>query len=241
MRDDRPPVLYLRSFQDDPLSAKPLATSYDVTPVSEEEALATVMNQVGPFVAVGRPGEPLPELGAARMYVSNEEWQQKVGDLMSRARLAVLRAGKTPGFWWEVARAARNLRPEQLLFLLPFADQEQYGAFQKQAETYFPFKLPDYPARPFFGGGRPAASVQAILYFESNWAPHVDLLRTKGAFGEPNEHFARALESALEPVARSLQTPWTKPLARKYQRSNWIAAGVIAAIIAVIVAAALNM
>jgi hypothetical protein len=29
-----------------------------------------------PVIAVGKPGETLPELGAARMYVGHEDWQR---------------------------------------------------------------------------------------------------------------------------------------------------------------------
>ena len=80
--DPRPPVLYLRSFQDDGsvllddqglpgMQALTRATS----PTSSEEELARILEQIGPVVAIGKPGEKLPELGAARLYVSHEEWQ----------------------------------------------------------------------------------------------------------------------------------------------------------------------
>lgn len=63
-QDKRPPVLYLRSFKDDPAGAVvPMIGILGRAAVvlgmqTEEEQLAEVMDQVGPFLAVGKPGEP---------------------------------------------------------------------------------------------------------------------------------------------------------------------------------------
>ena len=51
-----------------------------------EQELADILEHVGPVVAVGKPGEPLPELGAARLYVSHDEWQGKVHDVDAEGR-----------------------------------------------------------------------------------------------------------------------------------------------------------
>ena len=66
--DPRPPVLYLRSFKDDLVTAEPQQTKLggllgaitSAATGTEEEQLADAMKEVGPFVAIGRPGEPLP-------------------------------------------------------------------------------------------------------------------------------------------------------------------------------------
>jgi len=78
-----------------------LKTSLDyLNPVSanvdlqtEEVIVARVMNQVGPFIAIGKPGEELPDLGAARTYVGSANWQDKVNELVPRAQLVVFRFG----------------------------------------------------------------------------------------------------------------------------------------------------
>ena len=44
-------------------------------------------------VAIGKPGEDLPTPGAARIYVSDEEWKEEVKRRMRAARLVVIRAG----------------------------------------------------------------------------------------------------------------------------------------------------
>lgn len=53
--------------------------------VTEEEELAAVMNEIGPFVAIGCPGEELPELGAYRIYVQREDWREEVSKPISAA------------------------------------------------------------------------------------------------------------------------------------------------------------
>ena len=85
--DRRRPVVYLRSFLDDKITsqskqdpAMPFIRDNDFLE-TEEEALAKVLQEVGPFVAIGIPGEELPELGAARTYVGDAEWKAVVSGL----------------------------------------------------------------------------------------------------------------------------------------------------------------
>jgi len=161
---------------------------------TEEEQLAKAMNEIGPFTAISKPGEALPELGAARIYVSDAEWQDKVTGLMSRARLVLLRAGSTAGFWWEVERVAREVPPEKLLFLLPY-DAAEYEAFRRKAETYLPCRLPPYaPGRKHIG------SIQGVLFFQPGWIPQLIRVQHSGQ----SVDWARQFKRSLEPVFNQL-------------------------------------
>ena len=106
--DPRQPVLYLRSFQDEDQDRGPvgalrssqgsiqaLSHSTPAWGLREQEALSVLFSEVGPYVAIGKPGEKLPELGAARMYVPDSKWQVKVRQLCLDAKLVVVRAGVT--------------------------------------------------------------------------------------------------------------------------------------------------
>lgn len=53
-------------------------------------------------IAVGRPGERLPAMGAARLYIEHEDWRQRVRELIQQARCVVLAAGSSPGLLWEL-------------------------------------------------------------------------------------------------------------------------------------------
>ena len=82
--DPRPPILFLRSFLDDgyKLKERVLVAGVPINqPLRMEEALAVRFHDFGPFLAVGEPGEGLPQLGAARAYLSDDQWQAAVVEL----------------------------------------------------------------------------------------------------------------------------------------------------------------
>jgi hypothetical protein len=208
--DPRPPVVYLRSFQDDRVtdegSINHRMVSFLGALNSEEEDLAAVLSEIGPCIAVGHPGERLPQVGAARMYLRDAEWRDRVSQLMSSARLVAIRAGHTDGLWWEVATAARMVRPERLIFLIPF-NASQYEAFRAKAGRYLPCRLPDY--RPVHKRLRNLGSVRGFLYFEPNWKAHYRELKPLriGNF----RPLRRLFKFALEAVYRQLNIPWNAP------------------------------
>ena len=55
-------------------------------PDAENPGRGTCRNSArfGPFVAIGRPGEEVSEIGAARMYVEDDDWEVVVSDLLNR-------------------------------------------------------------------------------------------------------------------------------------------------------------
>ena len=123
--DPRPPILYLRSFVDDETAVvddggfKLWGRFLSLLGVpNPEQEMAIVLKQAGPVVAIGRPGEKLPQLGAARLYVSNDRWQAEVLDLMSRARLVVIRIGATPGVRWEIDQALDRVPRDRIVLSL---------------------------------------------------------------------------------------------------------------------------
>jgi hypothetical protein len=92
--NSNPDVLYLRSFRSDPSTARyvfsaALTSRFE----TEQEQLRDVLRPIGDLVAIGKPGEDLPTPGAARIYVSDEEWKEEVKRRMRAARLVVIRAG----------------------------------------------------------------------------------------------------------------------------------------------------
>jgi len=123
-RDPRPPVLYLRSFADDGealIGEQAWWMRFGAAiaaPVSPEQEIAKLLAALGPVVAIGKPGEPLPELGAARLYVSDDAWQAKVQELMKKSRLVVVRLGASPGLLWEIEQVLAHLPRQRLVLAL---------------------------------------------------------------------------------------------------------------------------
>jgi hypothetical protein len=123
-RDSRPPILYLRSDRVDErhpvsLSLMPWLIGGPSGPgVSFERHLVSVLEKLGPVIAVGQRNEYLPRLGAARMYADQDQWQSLVTFYLERCQLVVLRAGTTPGVLWEAHQIRAIVPPSKLLLFL---------------------------------------------------------------------------------------------------------------------------
>jgi hypothetical protein len=171
-KDTRPPILYLRSFQDEekestllgPLknvaasNRKNLARGVPTSGIREQDALGHVFRKVGPYVALGRPGEKLPELGSAKLYVPDESWQNTIRDFSARSKLIIFRAGQTEGLQWELKELVDKVDPLKVAMILPVRD-EAYAGFLGWANAILRIPLPqDYPA------GR-------LVVFDDQWRP----------------------------------------------------------------------
>lgn len=156
-KDGRSPVLYLRSFQDDPVTKKPTRIGSLTT---EEKALVAITTDIGPFIGVGRADRALG------LYPAEvDDWQPAVTWLLARARLVVLRCGTGKWLSWELEQAIKIIRPEQLLILAP-ADEKAYREFQGRAAGILPNPLPQLAIR-----GRPRNRLAAVIYFSPGWHP----------------------------------------------------------------------
>jgi hypothetical protein len=119
-RDARSPVLYLRSFDDDGTldltkSSFPWGSRKTI-----EMRIAKAFSEVGPVISIGRPGEPLPELGSNRFYVSDEEWQSAVLYFLEHAAAVIVLVGNSAGVAWEIRKALTRVPLKNLLFVFPF-------------------------------------------------------------------------------------------------------------------------
>lgn len=171
------PVLYLRSFdvdEYDEFETRQQNAEKSKQPAwwrpkrllktREENALATIFGYFGPFIAIGRPGEPLPHLGAARMYVSDQDWQAEVKKLMQTARLVVIRVGSSAGLLWEMEHIVKLQLPQNIIFyfsqsLDASALSELYQNFVASTQAIFPKPLPKNIGK------------QRFLTFDKDWNP----------------------------------------------------------------------
>ena len=124
--DKRAPVLFLRSFKDDsavkiiPRYADKRNTVELINPnIAFDESIVAQLEQVGPVVAVGKPGEALPPLGALRMYLADDAWQARVLQLMQDSRLIVLLLGETLGLQWEISQIFKLGYAHKSVFYMP--------------------------------------------------------------------------------------------------------------------------
>jgi len=202
--DQRPPVLYLRSFTDDKVVADANVVKGFIQLSTEEEQFAKVLDPIGPFVAIGDPREKLPTLGATRHYVADDKWRQDVEQMLARARLVVLRLSTTKGLVWELQHVFTELDPGRILLLIPGTDK--YEVFRNVAALWLPKPLPDLPRKQTKIG-----SLRGIVRFRSDWSPEFLLVKFSILRASLRSPIAPHLKTMLRPVFEQSGTPWKKP------------------------------
>lgn len=153
-RDTRAPILFLRAFGTDELPGRQwyfLLSNYGVWE-SKEQALSRLFSYFGPFIAIGRPGERLPPLGAARDYLANADWKAAVGSLIERAQFVIIRVGDSDALLWEFATVVAQCSPLRVALYCPIdamwgkrrrAREEIYARFRLRTAHLLPRSLPD--------------------------------------------------------------------------------------------------
>lgn len=232
--DHRAPSIYLRAFDDEVRERRSLnLIAVLFSPIaavhSFEAHIAGLMSNFGPFIAIGRPGERLPELGAARMYVGDDEWQSTVLDILGRCKAVVLRGGQTEGLRWELGEVVRNMNPRQVLVVVP-RKVAQFDAFRQWANTILPTPLPDKIDGQF-------------IMFADDWTP-VALKRQRAVKSRLRSFLAPfragvALNDTMAPfLSRLDQTEWSSFTVREtrwFRRRRNIVAGVLVTVVSLIV------
>ncbi len=200
---DRPLFLYLRAFgldEEDGRHRMPLYMGIQVPINPWESGLAGACKKVGDMVAIGRPGEAFATTGAARVYVTDDQWQDKVVEMIGKTELVFWTYGSTEGLRWEIQRLVDTVPPEQLVVALPFWNVkpaqrlEVWQKAREQIDAIFPRGLPedigdslfiafdaDWNARPVEPLPMPLFMRAAMLFGRNRVYEGVNgLLRTKG-------------------------------------------------------------
>jgi hypothetical protein len=116
--DKRKPILFLRSFEDDE-KVKFNISERALLDFSLETRLSNHFTYFGPFIAIGSPKEAIPQLGAARVILSDREWQPRVMAWMEAASVVVMYSGKTQWVTWELAKLVNTERVPKLILMIP--------------------------------------------------------------------------------------------------------------------------
>jgi hypothetical protein len=163
--DLRPTILLLRTFLDDCKVVR--GSSDDPRLVTLEECLCWKFNKLGPVVAVGRPGEGLPPLGAARFWVEDHQWRDVVNDIALESQYIVLIMGSLPtpshepsGLHWEIRRALQDDVREKLILIIPPISDEELK------ERWEQYRSLCGNAWPEFEGGEVVAVARRPFRFE---------------------------------------------------------------------------
>jgi hypothetical protein len=137
--DGRPPVLFLRSFKDDSIKLNQYQRWFGLAGLQKirfEEALAEMVGPYGPLLAVGEPSEGLPQLGAARAYLSDDAWQGQVQSWIAQSRMIAMLCGPTRWVHWEMQNIVAAQRLGALLLFLPPGRKPAGEAARRRLERW---------------------------------------------------------------------------------------------------------
>ncbi|MEQ1812333.1 MAG: hypothetical protein ABL889_20560 [Terricaulis sp.] len=121
--DRRSPIIYLRAFDDDAIHFKVAGVDGNPDQKPLDDVIAAELHALGPFIAIGKPGELRPK-GAARAYFENHAWQPAVQEMMDRAQMIVAVAGWTPGLQWELSNLVHRGHLQKVAFVIPSNHRE---------------------------------------------------------------------------------------------------------------------
>ena len=231
-RDGRAPVTYLRAFTDDGRMPVPghhwqdrvlgKATS-GLTLTSPEQELAFILQRVGPVIAIGKPGERLPELGAARLYASHESWQQTVFDMLRRSSLILARVGASPGVQWELDQVLSLAQRSKVLVLVLGSPKDQAAGVRAiESRIGEPVPLATPPAFRFrrllqLLGADPQRSIGVLVGFDSGGRPLAETIKAI-TYGPGDivrtmmlRPYAGPLRAACRKMLAHMGHPWRDP------------------------------
>ena len=166
-KDPRAPILYLRSFMQEVIAGDNYigVRDEDLTKKSDEQLIYEVVRLVGPMIAIGRPGDPLPPIGAARVYLGpSSDWQSVIKDYLAQAQFVIVSPEWTPGVLWEGITVFQLCRPEQIIIslLAPGAYKESRAHILEEAErSNVLINLPEDVGKSSF------------IYFDSDSTPRL--------------------------------------------------------------------
>lgn len=151
---------YLRSgdvlFSD--RSRRGLTIGSKRTSLDEQMVFAQAFETIGPYIALGRPNEGYQDmdLGAAKKYVANDQWQDVVRQWLKECAAVVLEAGDSASLGWEIDQVVLLVPPQSVIVMCPYTDDE-YISFLQTHSRRFPHGLPR--TRP----------TSRLLVFDSAW------------------------------------------------------------------------
>ena len=194
-RDARKRILWLRSFHDDDIRVRwpfcEFGLRLPFVPGRFEEAVAQSVFEWGAVIAIGRPGEAAPRLGAIRRYVSDDVWQTEAEGLIANAGAILLVLGRTEGLGWELGRIVHHRALPRTLILCPPVSPEELSCRWRIMLRIFqslsvdvPTQLPEKPLLIAFddhGSAKVVCASRASRAFPG-WPPSCGPYR--GALGD---------------------------------------------------------
>lgn len=190
--------LYLRGFDSDIPFGEEKTEGHRLF---EEATFAEVVDYATslPLCALGMTKEVDSPLGAIRVYVNDEDWKEKVHELMLKAEQVFILINSRSSCIWEIEQS--YTLQDKTIFIVD--DIEKFAAVKDLIGTHFRFPvIPESPSLPFF-----FKSGQPIVHFENSWEGYFDLLgldyhviEEQKVAERKEQKLANAGKEALKPI-----------------------------------------
>lgn len=163
-----------------------------------EEVLTSFFSAYGTVTAIGQPDERIPPPGAARVYAVDDDWQREVTERLGRAQVVIIQPGTSSGVRWEILKALETVEPQRILFNLA-------GLWRhpKDFEDFLAI-LPDH-IRAKVPREVPHLERPAFMYFEKDWAVHLQLTSYRSPLLWPLLGDATDLKYTLAPFVEGVK------------------------------------
>lgn len=174
---DRSPLFYFATLGTLwlPLLINPFYYVHFRRQTPEEIILLRGMARVCPVVAIGRPGEQVPPLGASRMYVEHGRWKELAASLADKSCAVLILPHSTEGVVWEFTELCLRAHPSKAVIILPQALASLHWARSTstthQADLWRTFlaALKDHPVVAKLPTALPPDAL--AITFEDDWSP----------------------------------------------------------------------
>ena len=116
--ENEPYVLFLRDFKIDKIVARPsnirLNVLDSILGITIDNYLTEYLKEHITLVALGSPDDYLPTLGAKKIYLPDEKWQDYITKYLHNAALIIILEGSSEGLRWELSYIKKNILPENI-------------------------------------------------------------------------------------------------------------------------------
>ena len=192
-------ILLVRSFKDDRAKIRapwslsgPSRPLFSLGKIRFEEFIAMAFTGFGELVAIGRPGENYPLLGAGRTYYPDDSWQKAIRMTAAASGAVVVIAGTTTALNWELELLrSHGMLHKTLVLFPPFSAEQSYERVRRVCEILdLDSKIISTDYRLLIG-----------LTFSANSTPiyYLSMGRDYSAYVLAVTHFEGMLNGRIEP------------------------------------------
>lgn len=110
IKNDNPPILYLRSFGLDKIPALNNQTF-------DEYLFKPIANRI--IISLANPDEIMPSGGSIKIQSKDDFWKNAVIHLLQESDVVIMALGDTDGIKWEISQLRNHLKPSQVFIVIP--------------------------------------------------------------------------------------------------------------------------